>query len=119
VAPPHRELDLPPALRRFDGDVAAGVARAHDEDALALEVLRPPVVAGVERLAADVTGILGDARIPKVAVGHDHGLVGGLAAVREPHGPPGERVRVAGAYLLDCKAERHDVREPEVVGVRA
>jgi hypothetical protein len=61
------------ALGGLDDDVAAGVAGTDHHDPLARELVGALVVGGVDQLALErvLTGVVGQLRVPVVAVGDD------------------------------------------------
>src|SRR5690348_6206467 len=75
VATPRAMEGLRRVLRRLHRDVAAGVARADDEDALANERLWRLVLAGMHLLAGELAGIVGVLGQPVVSVADDDARV--------------------------------------------
>ena len=96
--------------RRFAGDVAAGVAAADDEHALALQLLGILVVLRMDQRAGKAAAILRQALVPVVAVADDDALVGALLAVLERHLP---------ALVGERHGARHLAAQLEAVGEAA
>ena len=69
------DVDVEAVLRGVDGEVAAGVAGADDEDPVALDVAGVAVRAGVDLLAGEVARDLRDLLVPEVAVGDQDAVV--------------------------------------------
>lgn len=59
-----RHVRLVACLRGVDGEVAAGVAGAHDQDAPALQVVGVAVAAGVQDAALEASGVVGHEWVP-------------------------------------------------------
>jgi hypothetical protein len=85
-------------LGDVDGDVAAGVAGADDEDAVAGEVADVVVLAGVQLRAGELAGHRGDVRTPQMAVRDQHAVEHALVAAGGLHAPAGrsDRRRAGG-----------------------
>jgi hypothetical protein len=102
------------------GDVAAGVASADDEHALAFEDVRRFVLAGVQHLAAEVAGVVGILRIPVVAVADDDAAVApGLrgAVTRGDGDVPEPGVVADGGDAGDLSVESDAALKVEVASV--
>ena len=54
IAPPHREVARHPVMDRVHRDVAAGIARADHQHALAVELARMAVVGGMDQFAVEI-----------------------------------------------------------------
>ena len=123
VAATRGVVGLLGVLRALDGDVAARVARTHDEHALAAHDIGALVVRRVLDVAGEgvLPGILRDLGPPVVPVGdHDPGVLarGRLAghAIEHRDIPAVARRR---SDADDLGVERQVVEQSEVLGVRA
>ena len=103
-----------PGLSGVDGEVAAGVARADNEHPVAVQVVGVAVLAGVQHAPVEVARAVGHERVPEVAVGDDHAVVGLALAVGGRDLPAGQAALVERSRGRDRGVEP-DLRAQVVV----
>ena len=82
IAPPHRVHGARPVMGGIVENIDGGVAGAHHEHALALELLLRLDVVGVEDLAVEASGIARPVRVPMMAIGDHEAVID--AGLRSP-----------------------------------
>ena len=121
VAAAHRDIHALRVVHGVDRDIAARVARADDEHALALELLGALVLAGVQQLTRKLPLEARHIGFGQRAVGNHHALVDGALQlarrIADAHAPGRERVAgLHGLHAFHTHAEAEMAAQIEAVG---
>jgi hypothetical protein len=109
-------------LRDVDGEIAARVACADDENPASFELLDVVVLAGVQLPAGELAGNVGHVGVPEMSVGNQDAVEDTLIAAGGEHAPSsgshGSGASVHGGHGNHFRVEVDEVVVPVVMGVR-
>ena len=74
-------------MRDVDGEIAARVACADDENPASVEILDVVVLAGVQLLTGELARDVGHVGVPEMPIGNQHAVEDTLIAAGGEHAP--------------------------------
>ena len=109
-------------LRDVDGEIAARVACADDENPASVEILDVVVLAGVQLLSGELARDVGNVGVPEMSVGNQDAVEDTLIAAGGQHAPSGRShgsgAGIDGGHGNHFCVEVDEVVVPVAIGVR-